>query len=610
MVVRFGHLACSYVDSSLLPEFINWFPKPILPVQDDVSLTVSSELIVSSWPPLKNWGEHGWKEAIWSLQHQSSKAHATAWAPSRQEDAAAQPDAPDEAYHADTAHWPSREEAAHQRRFSKGAGGSSSAGMPHGTLVSADCCDGRAHCATHACQRGTRRWTDSGRSCSPQQAEHRTVLTGPPGRRFGEGHPACTTASHGTDALLPKPSWRQQQVSMGHGRHRHGAELSEVAVSISRSTLGAVMRDLAKGLADIRELRCTAEKAGLPSDQAASPLCDRPTSPHDQPPGSQAPAREGSRRAQLSASRPGSAQPEAGLQASQHSAGSRGSRTAEHGSHKAGQRLGASPMGRKKGDHLLHVQQPTGHPMVRWRTSLRSTERPCRTHVPSTRKIPEPRSAGGPRTPASHKNSSKDLPCSGDPSAGVSQQSAVPQRCRAQPVVHRRPGESSGHGVAVLHARPRTGIEGSHRQERHLEHKQGGTALPIAGLIAEQQPCQEHLRQRYLPVYSVFGEKASAADCPDELLCACLARQCTPKAADTPEASAAVEAAQQWQIGNEISLHASSASTHADQARKVQRLHVDNKCSRAQPEHTKSELPSVQEDILRAALQSFAMRTA
>lgn len=121
------------------------------------------------------------------------------------------------------------------------------------------------------------------------------------------------------------------------------------------------------------------------------------------------------------------------------------------------------------------------------------------------------------------------------------------------------------------------------------------------------QPCQQHLRQRYLPVYSVFDNKASAADGAKELLCAHLTEQCTPKPADAPEA--AVEAAQQQQVGNKKSLPA-LASTHAKEAGEVQQLCVDDKCRLVQSERTGSEIPGNQEDILRAALHDFAMPIA
>ena len=122
------------------------------------------------------------------------------------------------------------------------------------------------------------------------------------------------------------------------------------------------------------------------------------------------------------------------------------------------------------------------------------------------------------------------------------------------------------------------------------------------------QPCQQHFRQQYLPVYSVFDNKASAVDGAEELLCGHLTEQCIPKAADTAEAVA--DAAQQWQSCNKISLHAASAGTHANEAIKVQPLHEHNKCSVAPSKHTALEVSGVQEDILRAALQDFAMRVA
>ena len=544
---------------------------------------------------------------MWSLQHESSGVHTAARAPSRQEDAAAQPGIPDELNNLHTAHCPSRQEAAQQRSVSHIAGGSSDASMPYGTMVSAGCCDGRTHCIVNAFQHSTRHHRDQGRSCSPQQAEQCAVLTGFPDRRLGNSHPAYTAASSGTDTPCLKPR-SQPSAGSAHGRHRHDAELSKVAVTISRSTLRAVMRALAKGLADIRELRRAAKKAGLLSDLLPPSLCDRPASSHDERPGTQTPATEAYQLRRLSASRPhGSAQQGTGLQGSQHSAGSRGSRTAEHGSRS--QRPVAWPVGHTKKSHLPQVQ-PTGHPMVRWWTSLRSPEPPCCTHVSSARKPPKLPSASGPSMPASQRDKSKDLPCSSKSCTGVTPQSAEPERRRTLPNERRVAEESCGHGVALQHAR-------LHAQDTHLDHKHASTARLEAGVMAEQQglippsspqPCQQHLRQRYLPVYSVFDDNTITADGAEELLCAHLTEQCTPKAADTAEA--AVDAAQQRQIGNMTSLQASSASTHADEACKVQRPDVHGECNLGQSEHTAVELPGVQEDILRAALQDFAMRVA
>ena len=259
-------------------------PRPILHVQDEVSSSDSSELIMSSRPPFINWAEQsradtGWKEAMWSLQHKSSEARATAGAPGRREDAAAQPGTPDELHHLHTADWPSRQEAAQQQQFGKAAGGSGEAGMPYGTAVSAGCCDGRSHCTANALQHGRRHQTDRGHSCSPQQDEQWAVSTGVPKWHSVNSHPACTAASPGTNAPPLKPG-QQHSAGSTHRRLRHDTELSEVAVTLSRSTLRAVMRALAQGLADIQELRRTAEKAGAFSDQASSPLCDRSASPH------------------------------------------------------------------------------------------------------------------------------------------------------------------------------------------------------------------------------------------------------------------------------------------------------------------------------------------
>ena len=611
-----GHASTVRFHGCLL--FIRWSPKPVVLVQDAVSSSGSSELIMSSWPLLKNWGEQsrtdtGWKEAVLSLQHTSSGAHATARAPSRREDAAAQPGTADESHHTHTAHWPSRQEAAHQREFSKAAGGSS-ASMPYGRKVSADCCEGRTHCAANPLQHGRIHQSDRGHSCSPQQAEQCAVLTGIADWRLGSSHSVYSAANPGIQALHLKLR-QQHRADSTHGGHRHDAVLSQAAVTVSRNTLRAVMRDLAKGLSDIRELRCTAEQAGLLSDQPPSPLCDRAVSPHDDHPYAQTPAREDSQRGQLSTSRHGSPQRESGLQGCQQSAGSKGSRTAEHGSQKACQRLVADPVSHKK-ESYRPCAQPTGHPMVRWRTSLRSSEPSSCTHVSSTQNAVKPHSARGPSTVLSVTSAQRDkgrnLPCSGKPSTGVSQQLAAPQRCRALPNERRMAGESSAHGVAVQHARSCTGKPGSHQQETHQDHKQASTAPREAGqqdLMPPSSPqqCQQHLRQRYLPVYSVFDDKASAADGAKELLCAHLTEQCTPKPADALEA--AVEAAQQQQVGNEKSLPA-LASTHAREAGEVQQLCVDDKCRLVQSERTGSEIVGIQEDILRAALHDFAIRIA
>ena len=539
---------------------------------------------MSSWPPFKDWGwqstaDTEWKKAMWSLQHRSSEGHATACAPSRREDAAAQRDTQDESDHAHAAHWPGRQEGAHQRRPSKAAGGSSSASMTCGTMVSADCCDGRIHCAASAFKRVLKYQADRGHSCSPQQAEQRPVLVCVPDRQSGEMRPTYTAASPGTDASLWKP--RQQHSSKrGHGMHKHGAELSQVAVTISRSTLRAVMRDLAKGLADIQELRRTAEKTILLSNQPPSPQCNRP-SPHDEPPGTQTSAREDGQRAQLSTTRQGSARRKISPQVNQHSAGSKEFYTAKHSRQKATQKLGAEPIGHRKGGNLPHAP-PTGHPMVRWQTSLRATEPPCCNHASCPWKSPKPHSEG-PSTPALQKKKSRDLSCSGKASTGVTQDLAAPQRRRALPSVRRMAEESSDPGDAQLHAQLHTESKGSHQQETHLDHKQVGTPLLAAALIAEQQglvpasraqPSQQHLRQRYLPVYSVFDEKESTAGGTQELIRARLIRQCTPRAADTPELAS--EAASQQQFGDKFSSHA--------------------------------PLTSTQEDVLRAALQRFAMR--
>ena len=552
---------------------------------------------------------------MWSLQHKSSGAHAAACAPSTREDAAAQPGTPDELSHLHTAHWPSGQEAAQQRCFSKIAGGSSNASVPYGTTVSAGCCDRRTHCAANALQHGRRHHADRGHSCSPQQAEQCAILTGTPEWQLGISHPAYTAASPGTGASPLEPR-QQHSAGLAHGRHRHDTQLSEVAVTLSRRTLKAVMRDLAKGLADIRELRRTAEKAGLFPDKSPSPQGDRSASPHHQRTGAQSPGREDNRRGQLSASGQYSAQQETGLQDSQRSARSKGSGTAEHDSQKGGQRLSADPVSHRIESHLPHAQ-PTGHPMVRWRTSLRSSEPPCCTRVSSTRKPPKPHCAEGASTPALQKKKGRERPCIGKPIIGVTQQSAALDRCRALPNERRTAEESSGHGVAVQRARLRTRSDGINQQETHLDHKRASTALLAADLMAEQQglmppsspqPCQQHHRQRYLPVYSVFDDKGSAAYNAEELLCAHLTRQSTPKAADAPDA--AVEAAQQRRTGNKKCLHTSSASTHAGEACKVQCPHVHNECNLEQPERTAVELPGVQDDILRAALQDFAMRVA
>ena len=576
---------------------------------------------MSSRPPFINWAEQsradtGWKEAMWSLQHKSSEARATAGAPGRREDAAAQPGTPDELHHLHTADWPSRQEAAQQQQFGKAAGGSGEAGMPYGTAVSAGCCDGRSHCTANALQHGRRHQTDRGHSCSPQQDEQWAVSTGVPKWHSVNSHPACTAASPGTNAPPLKPG-QQHSAGSTHRRLRHDTELSEVAVTLSRSTLRAVMRALAKGLADIQELRRTAEKAGASSDQVSSPLCDRSASPHQQRSDAQTPGREDSRCGQLSASRHGSAQQGNGLQDPQRSASSKGSGTVEHNSQKGGQRLSAPPMSHKMGSHLPHAQ-PTGHPMVRWRTSLRSSEPSNCTHVSSTQKAAKPHSAGGPSTPASQRHKHRDLPCSGKPSStGVTQQAAAPQRCRALPNECKMAGESSAHGVAVQRARSCTGTPGSHQEETHQDHERASTAPLQSDVIAEQQdllppsslqPCQQHLRQRYLPVYSVFDEKASASDGAEELLCAYLTRPCTPKPADAPKA--AVEAAQQRQVGNKECLHAELASTYADEACKVQHPDVHNEHSPGSSKRIVSEVAGVQENILRAALQKFAMQVA
>ena len=225
---------------------------------------------------------------------------------------------------------------------------------------------------------------------------------------------------------------------------------------------------------------------------------------------------------------------------------------------------------------------PTGHPMVRWQTSLRATEPPCCNHASCPWKSPKPHSEG-PSTPALQKKKSRDLSCSGKASTGVTQDLAAPQRRRALPSVRRMAEESSDPGDAQLHAQLHTESKGSHQQETHLDHKQVGTPLLAAALIAEQQglvpasraqPCQQHLRQRYLPVYSVFDEKESTAGGTQELIRARLIRQCTPRAADTPELAS--EAASQQQFGDKFSSHA--------------------------------PLTCTQEEVVRAALQRFAMR--
>ena len=576
---------------------------------------------MSSWPPLKSWGEEsrantGWKEAMWSLQRHLCGAHYAARAPSRQEDVPTPLGTGNESYHAQTAHWTGRQEAAHQEESSEAAGGSSRASMPRSTMdCSAHCRDEKCHHAAHAFQHGARPQTDRGHNCSPQQAQQRTILTAAPDPQFRDSHPANAAASPGTDALPRKP--RQQHISKSaHGRHRHSAEPPQVAVTISSSVLRAVMRDLAKGLAGIRELRRTAEKAGLCPDQPRSPLCDRPVSPRDQHPGTQIPAREDSHPGQLPTSRHNSAQQKAGLQGSQHSAGSRGPGTAGHGSQKAGQGQGAGPVGQEKGSYLPHAQ-PTGHPMVRWRTSLRSTEPLCCTHVPKAQQAPKTHSARGPNAPAFQKIKSTIPACSDKPSTEASQQSARPERCGALPSGCRTAEMSSGHSAAVLHARLCTDTAGNRQQGFHPDHKQTSASLLATDLKAEQQglttspsaqPCQQPLRQQYLPVYSVFDEKASTADGAKDLLCADLVWQSTHKAADAPEV--VVDAAQQRQVGNNESLHASLASTHANEADKVQHPHVDNDCSLAQSEYAGSEAPGIHEDNLRAALQKFAMRVA
>jgi hypothetical protein len=245
--------------------------------------------------------------------------------------------------------------------------------------------------------------------------------------------------------------------------------------------------------------------------------------------------------------------------------------------------------------------QPTGHPVINWRTSLRA-EKPARGYgaLQRARKgVQQDMSTSGVRTPARKEH------CRAK--AGADTLSAALSPAAEQPP----PQERRGHDGAPQD-RDKAGHEQMRQQQEKMQQQQGErdpppASTPVADAQAMSGPGDveqatstsaplscKHLKGRYLPLYSVFDKDGVIAE-------DALAREFWEQCHTLP-------------MIHHVPGDADGARQHV---RKDHTEHVhaedDHRSDSLHRNATSPEVPAarqlqVQENASRAAMQSFAMR--
>lgn len=265
--------------------------------------------------------------------------------------------------------------------------------------------------------------------------------------------------------------------------------------------------------------------------------------------------------------------------------------------------------------------QPTGHPMTRWRGSLRS-ETPLQGKkasgaAPKFQKPAQQASAVGATSASDCAGKSSDMP----PHAVLSpdkpsQFAAADRRSQHEGSIK---DDGSGHGHHDVAQPPE---DKALHQQGCLTSQQSGAALATAEAAAEQKeaqhetpaaspvPCQ-HLKQRYLPVYSMFDGDVTAADDMGDLCWEQIARQLKAEDAERPPesapATAAAGASRQHAPRSSASWPTAAQNDTGDRSDGLQ---AASKCSTPGTAAVASGAchMKVEEDSLRAAMQKFAIR--
>lgn len=258
--------------------------------------------------------------------------------------------------------------------------------------------------------------------------------------------------------------------------------------------------------------------------------------------------------------------------------------------------------GREEKAGTYAYAQPTGHPVFNWRTSLRAEKPPMGSGTPQRARkgAQQDMSTSGVRTPARKEH------CR-------AQASANKLSAAQSPAAEQPPPQDSG---APQH-RDKAGHEQMRQQQEKMQQQQQQgkrDPLPACTPFADAQAMSgqgdveqatsrsatlscKHLKGRYLPLYSVFDEDGVIAE---DALAGELWEQChtLPMVHHVPgDADGARQHVRQDH--NEY--------LHAEDEHRADSLHR-NATSPEVP--VKAGQLQVQEDALRAATQSFAMRVS
>jgi len=383
-----------------------------------------------------------------------------------------------------------------------------------------------------------------------------------------------------------------------------------------KKMLGALMEDLAEGLADIAQLRHEVKTGYV---QLTS--CDQPSpwpSQHDKPstPHLRSSETGPHRQQQSQTSHPLGVH--ASLASKRHARDTDRSRDVytERCQKASSKGKKAEATRSKAGDGSASKQyehtyaQPTGHPMVTWRTSLRfkkplQSQRASQPVPHAHRKTDKGSSTNAGIAVASHGRRRKaDM----HPDVQPGQQA-----CSVLGTAeHKLPDAGKHEDHSFKHERGDQGPGRKQLQQVEFREPQQ-PKLRAAGLSQEQQhgapesspaPC-EPLKQRYLPVYSVFdeGDAAAAWDTGDH------AMQWNASH-DSPQGiyCASGTAASHGQTAHEQHRHSRPLHENSTAGNPNQRLHID--VDVASPEAQATKGLHVKEDHLRAALSAFARRVS
>ena len=491
------------------------------------------------------------------------------------------------------------------------------------------------HLASEAWQQMRPQSPNSAETCSrPDTAQHanlfgrRTACASRPGKcalaeDAGEHATPCLTGkAHASSSGRSKgPIKGGSCKGMDHFEADMGllgGPLSDSHVIMSKEILRDLMADLAQGLADITKLKQEATSARAPlapckKPSTLKPHPDRlpassPMTPDNDPP--QQCSSQGLQKAGTQASQPP-------LQPGHARANSRDGHS-RRGQQRPGRAqtwqsaTSSKPEAQQpnRGPQEHSYAQPTGHPMILWQGALRS-ERPLGSRPQRTCPVPHAvhvgkhgtglhtSRAGALESKESTKTQEDDVHLSQTKSAHTAQHappqsSGAEDRNSEQQRDAEQPATEQPHEVCTA------------LQAELVAKSSTAQAAPWPGKEEHTNPAMSpslchHLKQRYLPVYSVFDERGNLA-CDvvgqDNATCSLGSHEATLNGLTSP--CSARQHAQPQDNHGQPSYGSSAAG------KPTQSVHID--ADSAGPEVQALKHQHAGEDKLRAALHAFAAK--